>query len=93
MTPDFQVPTEWLIYWSFACSNGTSAAESLQVSVYRKDVGIPLKIFSNQAGATNGVEHNYVGDGFYHLAIQSACSWRVTVTAAPGFSVSPTPSP
>ena len=66
---------------------------TLQITVYRKDLTIPLKTFSNPSGATKGVEHNFVGDGRYHLLIQSMCSWRVTVTPAPGFAVSPSPSP
>ncbi len=92
MTRDFQVPSQWLIYWSYACVPPSSSAGDLKVTVYLKGMDPPLKSFSNDDGTTSGVEHNYVGDGWYHLAIESSCSWRLTVTPAPGYSVSPTPS-
>jgi len=91
VTKDFQVPSQWLVYWSYACSPPASRAGQLTVAVYLKAVGEQLKSFSNKAGSTSGVEHNFVGDGSYHLSIASSCPWRITVTAAPG-SVSPSPS-
>lgn len=92
MTRDFQVPSQWLIYWSYACAPPSSSAGALKVTVYLEGMDPPLKSFSNDNGTTSGVEHNYVGDGWYHLAVESWCSWRLTVTPAPGYSVSPTPS-
>lgn len=92
MTRDFQVPSQWLIYWSYACAPPSSSAGALKVTVYLEGMDPPLKSFSNDNRTTSGVEHNYVGDGWYHLAIESSCTWRLTVTPAPGYSVSPTPS-
>jgi hypothetical protein len=92
VTKDFQVPSQWLIYWSYACSPPASTAGELALTVYLKGVDTPLKTFANSAGSTSGVEHNFVGDGWYHLAIASSCPWHITVTPAPGFSVSPSPS-
>jgi hypothetical protein len=91
VTKDFQVPSQWLIYWSYACSPPASSAGQLTVAIYLKGVGEPLKSFSNKSGSTSGVERNFVGDGWYHLSIAASCPWRITVTPAPG-SVSPSPS-
>jgi hypothetical protein len=92
-TEDFQVPAQWIVYWSYACPGADTAAGRLGISVYRKGVDLPLKSFSNQMGQSRGQDYNYVGDGWYHLSVQSACAWRITVTAAPGFSATATPSP
>lgn len=93
VTEDFQVPAQWIIYWSYACPNADTSAGRLQVSIYRKGIDMPIKTFSTPAGRSSGPDYNYVGDGWYHLSIQTACSWRITVTPAPGFTATPTPSP
>jgi hypothetical protein len=93
VTEDFQVPAQWIIYWSYACPNIDTAAGRLEIGVYRKGVDTLLKSVSSPAGQSRGEEYNYVGDGWYHLSLQTACSWRVTVTPAPGFSASATPTP
>jgi hypothetical protein len=93
VTEDFQVPAQWIIYWSYACPNADAAAGRLAIGLYRQGVDSPLKSFSNQAAQSRGQEYNYVGDGWYHLSLQTACSWRITVTPAPGFSASATPTP
>ncbi|MDQ6880130.1 MAG: hypothetical protein M3082_21000 [Candidatus Dormibacteraeota bacterium] len=93
VTQDFQVPAQWIIYWSYACTGADTEAGRLGISVYRKGVDLPLKSFSNQLDQSRGQDYDYVGDGWYHLSVQSACAWRITVTAAPGFSATATPSP
>lgn len=92
VTEDFQVPAQWIVYWSYVCPGADTTANRLGVTVYRKGVDLPLKSFSNQTGQKRGQDYNYVGDGWYHLSVQSACTWRITVTAAPGFSATATPS-
>lgn len=91
-TADFTVPSQWLLYWSFACEGGSTAAGSLKIDLYLRGVDEVIKSFSNPAGKPARVEHNYIGDGRHHLAIETVCQWRVTVTPAQGQSVTASPS-
>ena len=92
VTTDFQVPSQWLLYWSYACTPPASTAGSLKVTIFLKGITTPIKSIASDNGSTNGVAHNYIGDDWYHLAIDSSCSWRLTATPAPGYSISPSPS-
>jgi hypothetical protein len=77
-TPDFTVPAEWVLNWTYSnCAGGGSG--NFAVVEYHAD-GSLINVLANELGTgSSGTNNQHADGGSRYLTISSECPWTVTV--------------
>lgn len=76
-TPDFTVPNEWVLKWTYDCGNFGSPG-NFQVFEYRGDGSLADLAVNELGKAGKGVTNEHVDAGVRYFKINSECAWTVT---------------
>jgi hypothetical protein len=77
-TADFTVPAEWVLNWTYNCSNFGGNPGNFQVMEYNADGGL-AGLLANELGKGGpGTSNQHNDAGSKYLTVNSECHWTVT---------------
>lgn len=80
-TVEFPENGPWKMAWSYDCSAWGSQG-NFQVDIQQRDGGFSSDIGPNELGTGGSGTDSYFDTGTFNLAINSECSWSITVSPA-----------